>query len=161
MRRVEERGIWRSGKLLLATSLFLLASCAQFVQYTDEIVDRRTGRDLIVTAPAAAGGFCGFLVGLPVDIVALPVTFLVYTIQKNQNELKADPVSTLLFPSFVLWRTGTLVAIPMDMLHFVFIRAGQPDRTPTEEEQNEIEFDFDLDTLPDYPVEAIYPPPAS
>jgi len=144
-------------RLVVLAATWWLASCAQFVQYTDEIVDYRTGRPTLVTAPATAGGFIGFVVGIPADIAALPVTFTVYTVQKDQNEIGADPISTLLFPSFVLWRTGTLLALPLDALYFMFVWWDRPERTLTEEERTEIEYDFDLDTLPSYPVEAVYP----
>jgi hypothetical protein len=156
MRRVHRIAIL-PGLLLLGLLLLGLTSCATFVQYTDEIVDQRTGRSLLVTAPATAGGFCGFLVGLPADVVALPITFVVYSIQKNNDSINADPISTMLFPSFVLWRTGTLVAVPFDMIEYVFSRLGRPKRTLTEDEQNEIEYEIDLETLPDYPVEPIFP----
>ena len=99
--------------LVAVASLVLLSSCAQLVQYSDEIVDRRTGRSFLVTVPATIGGFCGFVIGIPADIVALPVTLTVYQFQKD--EPGADPVSTLLFPSFALWRAGTLLGTPMDV----------------------------------------------
>jgi hypothetical protein len=134
-----------------------LSSCAQFVQYTDELVDPKTGRPFVVTVPAAAGGFCGFLIGIPATVIALPVTFTVYQVQRDQNEVTADPISTMLFPSFVLWRTGTLVALPLDMLHYMVARAGRPAPTPSREEQTEAEYQIDQQTLPRYPVTPIYP----
>ena len=152
----------RSRFRVLAVSLLLsLSSCAQLVQYTDEIVDSRTGRSLFVTAPATAGGFLGFLIGIPVDVVALPVTFTFYLVQKDQDELRADPLSTMLFPSFVLWRAGTLIGTPFDAVHYLWARAGRPPRSLTGEELAEIEYSYDLKTLPDYPVKAIYPRPES
>ena len=113
--------------LLLA--LCLLPACSQTVQYTDELSDPRTGRSWFVTAPANVGGFVGFVLGIPADLVALPATFTVYRVQRAQNKLTADPISTMLFPSFVLWRAGTLIATPFDMLEYVAIRAWSPPRS--------------------------------
>lgn len=141
--------------LAAVASLVLLPACAQLVQYTDEIVDRRTGRSFLVTVPATVGGFAGFVIGIPADFVALPVTLTVYQFQKAQPE--ADPVSTLLFPSFALWRAGTLVGTPMDVIDYALLRSWRAEPTATTDEQNEIEYEMDLDTLPSYPVKAVYP----
>ena len=143
---------------LLPVLCVALSCCSQVVRYTDEIVDPNTGRKFYVTAPATAGGFVGFVVGIPVDLVALPATWLVYQVQKEQNELKADPVSTMLFPSFVLWRAGTLVALPIDLVDFTAWRAWRAPETVTREEQEEFEVWVDGQALPEYPVEQVYPP---
>jgi hypothetical protein len=99
------------------------------------------------------------VVGIPADVAFLPVTWTVYQFQKD--DVNADPVSTVLFPSFALWRAGTLLGTPMDVLDYALIRAWRPEPTVTAEEQNEIEYQADLDTLPSYPVEAVYPEPAA
>jgi hypothetical protein len=145
----------RLPRLAAVATLALLTSCAQLVQYTDEIVDRRTGRSLLVTVPATVGGFAGFVIGIPADIVALPVTLSVYQFQKDEPD--ADPVSTLLFPSFALWRAGTLIGTPMDVLDYALLRSWRAERTINADEQNEIEYQMDLDTLPSYPVTPVYP----
>lgn len=137
----------------------MLASCGTFVRYTGELTDSRSGRTLLVTAPATLGGFVGFVAGIPVDVVALPVTYTVYAMQKSQNELEADPMSTMLFPSFVLWRTGTLLAVPFDILEFSLWRSWQPPPSMTAAEQAEFEYELDQQTLPRYPVEPVYPDP--
>ena len=135
-------------------------SCGQVVRYTDEISDPRSGRSFFVTAPAGAGGFVGFVLGLPVDLIALPATFTVYQVQKAQDPLRADPISTMLFPSFVLWRAGSLIAAPFDVLELVFYRAWRDPVSLTEEEREALEDEIDGATLPRYPVESIYPPRA-
>jgi hypothetical protein len=135
----------------------VLGSCSQFVQYTDEIVDSDTGRTPFTTVPANIGGFAGFTLGLPVDLVALPVTYAVYRVQREQNPLKVDAISTMLFPSFVMWRTGTLLGVPMDMVEYIAYRVWQPPHTPSRDEQAEIEYEFDEQILPSYPVTPLYP----
>jgi hypothetical protein len=133
------------------------ASCAGLVQYTDELRDERTGRTLIVRSPATAGGVVGFAVGLPVSAVALPVTYPVYLHQKRTAPMRADPVSTLLFPSFVLWRAGVLVAAPFDLVEWAVYRGWKGTPTRTAEERERIERDHDEEVLQTYPVEPIYP----
>jgi hypothetical protein len=135
----------------------LLGGCTTFVRYTGELTDSRSGRTLFVTAPATFGGFLGFLAGLPVDIVALPVTFLVYEMQKSQGVVEPDPLSTMLFPSFVLWRTGTLIAVPFDAIEFSIWRNWQPPPSMTASERAALEYELDQQTLPRYPVEPVHP----
>ncbi|MEM7199277.1 MAG: hypothetical protein AAF628_03365 [Planctomycetota bacterium] len=142
--------------MTLAAALLLLGSCSQLVQYTDELTNPKS-RSWLVTTPANAGGFVGFALGVPIDVAALPVTFTVYRIQRQQNKPTADPISTMLFPSFVLWRAMTLVGLPFDMLEFAAYRAWAPRRSLTGEEQAEVEYEIDDETLPTYPVEWIYP----
>lgn len=134
--------------------LFLLAGCSQVVRYTDELVDSRTGRTLFVRTPATFGGVVGFLAGIPVDIVALPVTYPVY---KAQDEGTVDPLSIFLFPSFVLWRAGVLIGTPFDVLEFLVYRMWLPEDTLNAEERERLELQIDEDTLPNHPVEWVYP----
>ena len=134
--------------LLLASLLALLPSCF-LVEYSDNLVDERTGRSNFVTQPASVGGLLGFIVGIPVDIVALPVTWVVYRTQKTDDEEGVDPLSTLLFPSFVLWRAGVLVVgTPFDVLEFTFYRAWRDPPPPTQPELDRRE-DPDRDRSPD------------
>ncbi len=99
----------------------------------------------------------GFVLGVPLDIIGLPVTYTLYQFQRDDESVTADPMSTMLFPSFVLWRAGTLVAVPFDAVEFVVYRAWLPPETPTAEEQERLEAAEDSSTLPVYPVERIFP----
>jgi hypothetical protein len=108
------------------------------VTYSDQLVDETTGRSSIVTKPASLGGIVGFIVGIPVDIVTLPITYLVYLSHKEEDEEGLDSLSTLLFPSFFLWRGGVIiVGTPFDFLEFIFYRAWIKKRA-TEPEKIEI-----------------------
>jgi len=137
-----------------------LGSCGQFVEYTDDLRDPTTRRTLFVRSPATIGGVVGFAVGTPVSVAALPVTYVVYSYQKAESPDLADPLSTLLFPSFVLWRTVSLIAAPFDALEFLAYRAWLPPRTPTREEVEQMELEFDERSLQSYPVRPIYPLPS-
>lgn len=147
----------RRARAALLALAFLTPGCAGLVQYTDELRDERTGRTLFVRTPATVGGIVGFAVGLPVSVVALPITYPVYAYQKDVTPMRADPVSTLLFPSFVLWRAGTLVGAPFDALEWAFWRVWQGTPTLTEEEREQVERRHDEEVLQSYPVETIYP----
>ena len=50
-------------RLAAAVLLLWSSSCSQFVQYTDELSDPRSGRTLFVRAPAVLGGTSGFAWG--------------------------------------------------------------------------------------------------
>lgn len=139
---------------LAALLLPLVCGCTQVVRYTDELVDARTGRSFVTRMPATFGGIVGFVVGVPVDIVALPVTWVVYS---SQDEVTRDPLSIFLFPSFVLWRVGTLIGAPFDLLEWAAWRAWLPEDTLTPEERERREAELDQLEWQDYPVERIYP----
>jgi hypothetical protein len=141
------------GLLLLLTT----GSCAGLVQYTDELRDERTGRSVVVRSTAAAGGAIGLVAGLPVSVAVSPVTYVVYLTEKARSPLRADPLSILLFPSFVLWRAGSLIAAPFDVVEWALFRLGADDVTRTAEEQERIELEHDERVLQSYPVEPIYP----
>ena len=136
--------------------LVLAASCADVVRYTHELNDPSSGRSLFVTTPASLGALCGFVAGVPVDVAALPVTLPIYLLQDDE-ESPADPLSTMLLPSFVLWRAGTLVAMPFDAVEFVAWRMWQPPETMSGEEREEWESRLDRKALPTYSVEWAYP----
>lgn len=124
------------GAALLA-ALLVLPSCV-LVEYSDNLVDETTGRSGFVTKPAALGGIVGFVAGIPIDLAVLPVSYLVYRSQKDEEEEGLDPLSTLLFPSFVLWRAGILVVgTPLDVLEFVFYRAWRAEPPPDQVELDE------------------------
>lgn len=141
------------GLLLLLTT----GSCAGLVQYTDELRDERTGRSVVVRSTAAAGGAIGLVAGIPVSVAVAPATYLVYLTEKARSPLRADPLSIMLFPSFVLWRAGSLIAAPFDAIEWALFRAGADDVTRTAEEQERIELEHDERVLQSYPVESIYP----
>lgn len=133
--------------------LGLLGGCTHIVRYTDELVQPQTGRSLLVRTPATFGAFVGFGVGVPIDILVLPVTWFVHM---SQEDSARDPLSTFLFPSFVLWRIGSLIAVPFDALEWTW-RSPATELGPDERERFERELDercWDV-----YPVQVIYPGP--
>lgn len=142
--------------LALAASC-LLASCAQMVEYAQDLTDRRTGRTLFVRTPATVGGFVGFGAGLPFSLLGMPLTYPIYRHQSRQNPGQADVLSTLLWPSFVLWRAGNLVGTPFDLVEWAVWRVWREPPALTRGEREELEAEIDADILPSYPVEPIYP----
>ena len=109
---------------LVLSCLLFLGSCGALVEYSDQLIDDTSGRSPIVTKTASLGGIVGFVLGVPLDILGLPITYVVYTVQKDDEEEGVDPLSTILFPSFVLWRTGVLaLGTPFDILEYTFYRA--------------------------------------
>ena len=134
----------------------LLGACTPIVRYSDDLVDARTGRTVFTRAPATFGGIVGFLVGVPIDIAALPATYTVYAVQ---DEAARDPLSIFLFPSFVLWRVGSFLGAPFDAVEWVAWRAWQQEDALTPEERERIEAELDGQEWPDYPVEPLYPRP--
>ena len=150
------RGLpWRAAPLGAAALLF--GSCTQVVQYTDALVDESTGRTAFTRVPATIGGIVGFVAGVPVDVAALPVTYSVYALQ---DEVTRDPLSIFLFPSFVLWRIGSLLGAPFDLVEWATYRHWQRDDALTREERELREAEIDALEWPDYPVETIYPRPS-
>lgn len=141
------------GVLLLTMS----SSCGQVVEYAQDISDSRRGRSLFVTVPANFGGLTGFVLALPADVLALPVTYPFYKYQSVANPDDADPFSTLLFPSFFLWQAGKLLGAPFDLIEFGLYRGWRSPLALTEGEREEIELNHDLEYMPPYPVERVYP----
>jgi hypothetical protein len=149
----------RRRRLVLAASAAALAaatSCAPIVRYTSELVEERHGRTWFTRLPAAIGGTAGFAIGVPVDVVAFPVTFVVYRSQPKETR---DPLSVFLFPSFVLWKVGTLIGAPFDAVEWLAWRSWQPAAVVTNEQREVIERAWDAREYSEYPVEPIYPPP--
>jgi hypothetical protein len=133
------------------------AGCGQLVQYSDELVEPRTGRSAFVVVPATAGGVVGFVVGVPVDIVALPITYPIYLIQKHTSPSEADLTSTVLFPTFAFGRAGTiLIGLPFDAIEFALWRGWQPPESLNREQRERIEYTFDERTLPVHPVQPVH-----
>jgi hypothetical protein len=136
----------------------VLGSCADLVGYAEDLTDRRTGRTVFVRSPAAVGGFVGFGLGLPLSAVALPVTYQIHRAQRRRNPGTADALSTLLWPSFVLWRAGNLLATPFDIVEWAAYRAWRDPPALTRPEREELEAEIDAQLLPSYPVTPVYPP---
>ena len=91
---------------LLALSALFAGSCTSVVRYTNELVSDEHGRTYFTRVPSAFGGALGFTAGIPIDVAALPATFVFYRAQAKETR---DPISVFLFPSFVLWKAGALV----------------------------------------------------
>ncbi len=138
----------------LGFSLLGLGACSQVVHYTDELVDARHGRTWFTRLPATVGGTAGFVIGVPIDIVAIPASWVVYRTQAKETR---DPLSVFLFPSFVLWKTFALIGTPFDVLEWAAWRSWQPTRPITQEEREAIERAWDKEGWSEYPVTPIYP----
>ena len=114
----------RAGRGLVTLALLSVvpAGC-EAVVYADDLVSEES-RSGFVTTPAAVASMIGFVVGIPVDLLAAPISYPVYLARKARYPDTADPVSILLFPSFVLSRAGAIVVGgPLDVLEFAFYRA--------------------------------------
>lgn len=140
----------------LFACLLGLGSCSQVVQYTDELVDARYGRTWFTRLPATIGATAGFAVGVPIDIVVLPLTTVVYVTQAPETR---DPLSVFLFPSFVLWKAGALIGAPFDLVEWATWRSWQPAVPITQEEREAIERQWDTREYTEYPVKPIFPVP--
>ncbi|MBL9077358.1 MAG: hypothetical protein JNL08_07640 [Planctomycetes bacterium] len=143
------------GAILLAASL-CCGGCTSVVQYSNELVEPRHGRTWFTRLPATIGGTTGFAVGLPVDVVALPVAWVWYTMQPRETR---DALSVFLFPSFVFWRLGLLLGAPFDAVEWAAWRAWQPEAPITQEDRERIERAWDAMEYTEYPVTPIHPPP--
>ena len=131
-----------------------LGGCSQVVQYTDELVDARYGRTWFTRLPATIGATAGFAVGVPIDIVVLPLTTVVYVTQAPETR---DPLSVFLFPSFVLWKAGALLGAPFDLVEWGLWRSWQPAVPITQDERDAIERAWDSHEYTEYPVTPFYP----
>ena len=149
--------------LLLAGTCLTVAACdalAPVVRYTDELTDSSTGRTVFVRGPAQVFGLVGFIAGVPIEIVALPGTYIYYRVRKSQETSpEPDPVTIFLFPSFWLWRAAALLATPFDLLEFAVYRGWLPPKTLTADERRNLEDRIDAETLPRHPVQPVYPKP--
>ncbi len=140
--------------LLLACAA--LGGCAQAVRYTDELVDERYGRTWFTRAPATVGGAAGFVVGIPVDVVAVPVAWVYYGSLPPETR---DPLSVFLFPSFVLWKAGTLLGAPFDLVEWGAWRAWREEPDLSHEDREAVERAWDAREFSEYPVTPIHPLP--
>jgi hypothetical protein len=131
-----------------------VCSCAPIVRYTGELVDDRHGRTWFTRLPSTVGGAVGFACGVPIDVVALPATLVVYRSQAKETR---DPLSVFLFPSFVLWKVGTLCGAPFDAVEWATYRSWQASAPVTPEEREAIERKWDELEFSEYPVVPIYP----
>ncbi|MCA8943603.1 MAG: hypothetical protein KDB80_13650, partial [Planctomycetes bacterium] len=134
-----------------------LASCSQFVRYTEELRTGQGGRTGFVTVPTLLGGSAGFIIGIPADIAGFPITYAVYSYQQRESPATADPLSTLLFPSWLFWKGAMMLGAPFDAIEFAAYRAWRSEPTPSREERAAIEAEYDRTTYPSYPVKPIYP----
>lgn len=139
-----------------AAVLGSLASCTPVVRYTDELVDSRFGRSLFTRLPATIGATAGFAIGLPFDVLALPVSVPVYATQPSETR---DPLSVFLFPSFVLWKAGALLGTPFDLVELALWRSWHAPAPRTQEEWEAIEREWDAKEYTEYPVTPIWPAP--
>ena len=145
----------RLASALLCWMILLgLGSCAPIVRYTSELVDDRQGRTWFTRLPSAVGGTLGFAAGVPIDIVALPVTFVVYRTQPKETR---DPLSVFLFPSFVLWKVGALIGAPFDGVEWATYRSWRSPDQLTQGDRDAIERKWDALEFSEYPVTPIYP----
>jgi hypothetical protein len=135
-----------------------LSGCTPVVRYTDALIEGRDGRTWFSRGPATIAGGVGFVVGIPIDVVVLPVAWFVY---RSQPEAQRDPVSAFLFPSFVLWKVGALVGAPFDAVEWALWRAWQAPAPLTQQEREAIEQEWDSrESFSEYPVTPIHPAPA-
>lgn len=136
-----------------------LAGCTEVVRYTDELTDPKYGRSWVVRGPATFFGVVGFAAGVPIDLVAFPVTWVVYRTEPKDEA--RDASSTFLFPSFLLWKAGVLLATPLDLAEFAVWRSWQPAEALTTEELERREKELDQEELRGMPVQPVYgnPPP--
>jgi hypothetical protein len=145
---------WLALGWLGCVALAALGSCAPIVRYTSELVDERHGRTWFTRLPSSIGGTLGFAVGVPIDIVALPVAVVVHSSQPKETR---DPLSVFLFPSFVLWKVGTLFGAPFDGVEWATYRSWQAPEPVTPEDREAIERKWDAREFSEYPVTPIYP----
>ena len=141
----------------LLVAVIASGGCAELVGYAEGLTDHRSGRTLFVRTPASVGGFVGFALGLPLSAAGLPITYAIHRNQRRQNPGTADALSTLLWPSFVLWRAGNLLATPFDAVEWATFRAWRNPPTLTRPEREELEAELDAQSLPSYPVTPVYP----
>lgn len=134
--------------------LLCLAACTPVVRYTNALVEGRDGRTWFTRLPAAIGATTGFAAGFPIDLVVLPVSWVVYRTQPRETR---DPLSVFLFPSFVLWKAGALIGTPFDLVELVAWRSWQGEKPRTQEEWEAIERQWDAKEYTEYPVTPLYP----
>ena len=84
----------RAASLGLAALLPTLGGCTSLVGYTNDLVDSKSGRTWFVRAPAGIGGTLGFVLGIPVDVVASPVSWAIYRSQPKETHNRADARAT-------------------------------------------------------------------
>jgi len=143
-------------RLLPPLAGLILASCSSVLSYTEELVDEDTGRTLLVRGPANLGGTVGFVAGLPVSLAAVPVTGTIFLLRPEDEPVDG---TLLLFPSFVLWKVGALLATPFDVLEFALWRGWQETPPLSEEQRRRLEARLDRETRPQHPATPVFPPP--
>lgn len=147
----------RSLLALVSLLTFLLPACTSVVRYSDGLVDPQAGRSLFTRLPASIGATTGFVVGIPIDVVALPATWIVYRSQPRETR---EVASVFLFPSFVLWKVGALVGTPFDLVEWGAWRSWHPPAPMSDNEREAIERLWDERLYyTEYPVTPVYPLP--
>lgn len=136
--------------------MMALPACSAFVQYADSLRQSKR-RTPVVRYTAQLGAAIGAVVGLPISVVGLPVSYPVYLVQESQSPETTDPSSTMLFPLVVLAQAGSMLGAPFDLIEYSVYRAWQPEEVLSGSEQEELEQRIDDNTLPRYPVTPIYP----
>ena len=152
-------GSLRPRSLLAVVSplLFLLPACTSVVRYSDGLVDPQAGRSLFTRLPASIGATTGFALGIPIDVVALPVSWVVYRSQPRETR---EVASVFLFPSFVLWKVGVLFGAPFDAIEWSLWRSRSPATGMSDAQREAIEREWDArGAFPVYPVTPIVPGP--
>ena len=161
--RCAQRAVFTAGTSVgLAAGLaaaLALGGCTPVVRYADALIEGRDGRTWFTRAPATIAGGAGFVLGIPIDVLTLVPAWFVY---RAQPETQRDPVSVFLFPSFVLWKAGTLLGAPFDAVEWLVWRAWQEPPPLTQQERDAIEQEWDSrESFSEYPVTPIHPlPPA-
>jgi hypothetical protein len=144
---------WGRGAGLLVGAA-VLSSCAGVVRYTDALVEPSHGRTWFTRVPAAVGGTLGFTLGVPLDLLGVPLSAVVYA---NQPTSTRDPLSVFLFPSWALWKVGLLLGTPFDGLEWLCYRAYRGEPALGSEEREAIERAYDEAGWARYPVQALHP----
>jgi hypothetical protein len=134
-----------------------LGGCASAIRYADELSNGDGGRTAFVTAPATVGSFAGLVVGVVANIPLLVVTGPVYLYRDTGDGPPPDVLSTLFFPTFVIWQGGKLLAAPFDAVEYGLYRVWLPDHGLSPAELEEVERLHDAAELPAYLVRSIFP----
>lgn len=154
---IARRAARRAGGLLAVACA--MTACAPLVRYSNDLVDPDGERTLLTRLPATVGATTGFAVGVPLDVVAIPAAWVVYRSQPRETR---DPLSVFLFPSFVLWKVGSLLGAPFDVVEWGTWRWWQAPVPMSDEEREAIERTWDERLYyTEYPVTPIYPLPGT
>jgi hypothetical protein len=148
----------RSSRQIRSVALLLTllgTGCTQVLRYSEEVTDERFGRSRFTRVPATVAATVGFIVGVPIDVAAVPISWAVYRGQARETR---DPLSVFLFPSFVLWKVAALAGAPFDLVEWAAWRGWRPPPAITQQERDAIERTWDArEYFSEYPVTPLYP----